>query len=71
MRYFIKLLLKLVDSKKQYRTYKLDKLYQMTRNNKIVELLYFKGEISNKHINIKLCDEKENSDFTIVIFIII
>lgn len=43
----------------------------MTRNNKIVKLLCFKGEISNKHINIRLCDEKENSDFTIVISIII
>ena len=47
------------------------KLYQMTRNNKIEKLLYFKGKISNNHINIKLLDEKENSDFTIVISIII
>ena len=43
----------------------------MTRNNKIEKLLHFKGKISNNHINIKLCDEKENSDFTIVISIII
>ena len=35
----------------------------MTRNEKIVKLLYFKGVINNKHINIKLCDEKKNSDF--------
>ena len=35
------------------------KLYQMTRDEKIVKLLYFKGVINNKHINIKLCDEKE------------
>ena len=42
----------------------------MTRNEKIVKLLYFKGVINNKHINIKLCDEK-NSGFAIVISIII
>ena len=39
----------------------------MTRNEKIVKLLYFKGVINNKHINIKLCDEKKNSGFAIVI----
>ena len=43
----------------------------MTRDNKIEKLLYFKGKISNKHINIKLCDEKKNSGFAIVISIII
>ena len=43
----------------------------MTRNEKIVKLLYFKGLINNKHINIKLCDEKKNSGFAIVISIII
>ena len=41
----------------------------MTRSSKIIELLYFKGVISNKHVNIKLCDEK--SGFAIVIPIII
>ena len=43
----------------------------MTRNEKIVKSLYFKGLINNKHINIKLCNEKENSDFTIAISVII
>jgi len=37
----------------------------MTRNEKIVKLLHFKGVINNKHINIKLCDEKKDSSFTI------
>ena len=47
------------------------KIYQMTRNKKTEKLFYFKGKISNKHINIKLCNEKENSDFTIAISVII
>ena len=29
------------------------------KNNKIEKLLYFKGKISNNHINIKLLDEKD------------
>ncbi len=47
------------------------KLYQMTRNEKMVKSFYFKGKISNKHINIKIMEEKEmNSDFVIAISII-
>lgn len=40
----------------------------MTPLAKMAELLYFKGNINNKNIDIKLADNKEiTSDFIIVI----
>lgn len=40
----------------------------MTRLPKMTELLYFKGNINNKSIDIKLADNKEiTSNFTIVL----
>lgn len=42
----------------------------MTRLTKMTELLYFKGNINNKSIDIKLSDNKKiTSDFTIILSI--
>ena len=43
----------------------------MTRNEKIVKLLYFKGKFDNKHIMLNKLKSKENDDnFTIIVSII-
>ena len=39
----------------------MDKLYQMTQNKKIVELLYFKGKMG-KHGNIIIYKDKNGND---------
>ena len=47
------------------------KLYQMTRNNKIVELLCFKGKINDRRMHIDFLNEQEKEvDFKIVVSII-
>ena len=57
--------------KRKYGAYKLAKLYQMTRNEKIIKLLYFKGKFDNKHIMLNKLKSKENDDnFTIIVSII-
>ncbi len=43
----------------------------MTRNEKIVKLLYFKGKLDNKHIMLnELKSKKNDSNFTIIVSII-
>ena len=43
----------------------------MTRNEKVVKLLYFKGKFDNKHIMLNELKSKENDDnFTIIVSII-
>ncbi len=43
----------------------------MTRNEKIVKLLYFKGKFGNKHITLnELKSKKNDSNFTIIVSII-
>lgn len=47
------------------------KLYQMTRNNKIVELLFFKGKIGDRRMHIDFLNEQEKEvGFKIVVSII-
>ena len=47
------------------------KLYQMTRNNKIEKLLYFKGTYDNKCIMLnKLKSMEDEEAFTIIVSII-
>lgn len=43
----------------------------MTRLNKIVDLLIFKGKIDNKHIILNETESKENNDNFIVLVSII
>ena len=44
----------------------------MTRLKKLTELLYFKGKINDKYIDLELSEHKEmTSDFTIVLSIAI
>ena len=43
----------------------------MTRNEKTIKLLYFKGKFGNKHIMLNKLKSKENDDnFTIIVSII-
>ena len=43
----------------------------MTRNEKIIKMLYFKGKFDNKHIMLNKLKSKENDDnFTIIVSII-
>lgn len=47
------------------------KLYQMTQNKKIVELLYFKGKFDNKYIILnELKSREDNGNFSIIVLII-
>ena len=43
----------------------------MTRNEKIVKLLYFKGKISNKHISLNEVYDKEiDNNFNVIVSIL-
>ena len=49
----------------------LAKLYQMTRKEKIVKLLYFKGKLDDRRMHIDFLNEQEKEvDFKIVVSII-
>ncbi len=42
----------------------------MTRLTKLIELLYFKGKINNKYVDLELSDNKEiTNDFIIILSI--
>jgi len=46
-------------------------LAEMTRKEKVFDLLYFKGKIEDKHIQLKLSKDKDlKNDFDIVVSII-
>ena len=47
------------------------KLYQMTWDEKIIKLFFFKGKFDNKHIMLNKLKSKENDgNFTIIVSII-
>ena len=49
----------------------LAKLYQMTRNEKIVKLLYFKGELDDRRMKLDFLEEQDmNVDFKIIVSVI-
>ena len=49
----------------------LTKLYQMTRNEKIVKLLYFKGELDDRRMKLDFLEEQDmNVDFKIIVSVI-
>ena len=47
------------------------KLYQMTRNEKIVKLLYFKGKLDDRRMKLDFLEEQDmNVDFKIIVSVI-
>ena len=49
----------------------LTKLYQMTRNEKIVKLLYFKGKLDDRRMKLDFLEEPDmNVDFKIIVSVI-
>ena len=47
------------------------KLYQMTRNEKIVKLLYFKGKLDDRRMKLDFLEEPDmNVDFKIIVSVI-
>ena len=56
--------------KRLYGAYELESMSDMTRLTKLTELLYFKGKINNKCVDLELSNNKEiTSDFTIILSI--
>ena len=47
------------------------KLYQMTRNEKIVKLLYFKGKLDDRRMKLDFLEEQDmDVDFKIIVSVI-